>query len=140
MAFKLFKAADRIAFVRVGMQLMVSVVERERPEAMGRWQLISGEVQRVCLLAVQGVAVGRMFEVVVLGFLFAIDERVGFGNGSARPVVIAKRVDGRMHTNDLHATILALMGLDHEVLTYPYAGRQFRLTDVAGVVNREIFA
>ena len=49
-------------------------------------------------------------------------------------------VDGRMHTNDLHATILALMGLDHEALTYPYAGRQFRLTDVAGVVNRDIFA
>ncbi len=49
-------------------------------------------------------------------------------------------VDGRMHTNDLHATILALMGLDHELLTYPYAGRDFRLTDVAGVVNREIFA
>ena len=49
-------------------------------------------------------------------------------------------VDGRMHTNDLHATILALMGLDHESLTYPYAGRQFRLTDVAGVVNRDIFA
>ena len=42
--------------------------------------------------------------------------------------------------NDLHATLLALMGLDHEALTYPYAGREFRLTDVAGVVNKEIFA
>ncbi len=49
-------------------------------------------------------------------------------------------VEGRMHTNDLHATLLALMGLDHEALTYPYAGREFRLTDVAGIVNREIFA
>ncbi len=49
-------------------------------------------------------------------------------------------VEGRMHTSDLHATILALMGLDHEQLTYRYAGRDFRLTDVAGVVNREIFA
>jgi hypothetical protein len=43
-------------------------------------------------------------------------------------------VEGRMHTTDLHATLLALMGLDHERLTYTYAGRDFRLTDVAGVV------
>ncbi|MFO0956358.1 MAG: DUF1501 domain-containing protein [Isosphaeraceae bacterium] len=49
-------------------------------------------------------------------------------------------VEGRMHTNDLHATLLALMGLDHERLTYRYAGRDFRLTDVAGNVVREIFA
>ena len=49
-------------------------------------------------------------------------------------------VDGRMHTTDLHATLLALMGLDHERLTYRYAGRDFRLTDVAGNVAREIFA
>jgi hypothetical protein len=49
-------------------------------------------------------------------------------------------VEGRMHTTDLHATILALMGLDHESLTYRYAGRDFRLTDVAGNVVREIFA
>jgi hypothetical protein len=49
-------------------------------------------------------------------------------------------VEGRMHTTDLHATLLALMGLDHEKLTYRYAGRDFRLTDVAGRVVREIFA
>jgi hypothetical protein len=49
-------------------------------------------------------------------------------------------VEGRMHTTDLHATILALMGLDHEKLTYRYAGRDFRLTDVAGNVVTEIFA
>lgn len=41
-------------------------------------------------------------------------------------------IDGRMHINDFHATILALMGLNHERLTYRYAGRDFRLTDVAG--------
>jgi hypothetical protein len=51
-----------------------------------------------------------------------------------------KAVEGRMHTNDLHATLLALMGLDHERLRYRYAGRDFRLTDVAGNVAREIFA
>jgi hypothetical protein len=49
-------------------------------------------------------------------------------------------VEGRMHTTDLHATLLALMGLDHEKLTYRYAGRDFRLTDVAGNVVKEIFA
>ncbi len=45
-----------------------------------------------------------------------------------------------MHTNDLHATLLALLGLDHQRLTYPYAGRDFRLTDVAGRVVNEIMA
>lgn len=49
-------------------------------------------------------------------------------------------VEGRMHTNDLHATLLALMGLDHEQLTYNYAGRDFRLTDVAGKVATDILA
>ncbi|HZV03833.1 MAG TPA: DUF1501 domain-containing protein [Gemmataceae bacterium] len=51
-----------------------------------------------------------------------------------------KAVEGRMHTNDLHATLLALLGLDHEKLTYRYAGRDFRLTDVAGNVVKDIFA
>jgi hypothetical protein len=51
-----------------------------------------------------------------------------------------KAVEGRMHTNDLHATLLALLGLDHEKLTYNYAGRDFRLTDVAGKVCTEIMA
>ena len=50
-----------------------------------------------------------------------------------------KAVEGRMHTNDLHATLLALLGLDHEKLTHRYAGRDFRLTDVAGRVATEIF-
>jgi hypothetical protein len=49
-----------------------------------------------------------------------------------------KAVEGQMHTNDLHATLLALMGLNHEKLTYRYAGRDFRLTNVAGNVVREI--
>ena len=45
-----------------------------------------------------------------------------------------------VHVNDLHATILHLLGLDHEKLTYRYAGRDFRLTDVAGHVAKEILA
>ncbi len=43
-----------------------------------------------------------------------------------------RAVDFRVHLNDLHASILALMGLDHTKLTYPYLGRNFRLTDVGG--------
>ena len=49
-------------------------------------------------------------------------------------------VDNKMHIHDLHATILALMGLDHEKLTYRYAGRDFRLTNVSGNVVKEIMA
>ncbi len=48
--------------------------------------------------------------------------------------------ENKVHIHDLHATILHLLGLDHERLTYRYAGRDFRLTDVAGKVVREIFA
>jgi hypothetical protein len=63
----------------------------------------------------------------------------GFSYGGTDDVGI-HAVDGRMHTTDLHATLLALMGLDHEKLTYSYAGRDFRLTDVQGRVVKEIFA
>jgi hypothetical protein len=49
-------------------------------------------------------------------------------------------VKDSMHVTDLHATLLALLGLSHEKLTYRYAGRDFRLTDVAGNVATEIFA
>ncbi len=48
--------------------------------------------------------------------------------------------ENKMHIHDLHATILALLGLDHERLTYRYAGRDFRLTDVEGRVADAIFA
>jgi hypothetical protein len=49
-------------------------------------------------------------------------------------------VENRVHVHDLHATILYLLGLDHEKLTYRYSGRDFRLTDVHGVVVRDILA
>lgn len=49
-------------------------------------------------------------------------------------------VEGRMHINDWHATILHLLGLDHERLTYRHAGRDFRLTNVAGKVATDILA
>jgi hypothetical protein len=46
----------------------------------------------------------------------------------------------RVHTNDLHATILHLLGMDHERLTFRHSGRDFRLTDVAGRVVSDIIA
>lgn len=49
-------------------------------------------------------------------------------------------VENKVHVHDLHATILHLMGLDHEKLTFRYSGRDFRLTDVHGRVVREILA
>jgi hypothetical protein len=49
-------------------------------------------------------------------------------------------VENRVHMHDLHATILHLLGLDHERLIYRYAGRPFRLTDVDGNVVKEILA
>jgi uncharacterized protein (DUF1501 family) len=51
-----------------------------------------------------------------------------------------KAVEDRVHVNDLHATILHLLGLDHLRLTFRYSGRDFRLTDVAGRVVQEILA
>jgi uncharacterized protein (DUF1501 family) len=51
-----------------------------------------------------------------------------------------KAVQDKVSVNDLHATILALLGLDHERLTYRFNGRNFRLTDVAGNVVDEVIA
>ncbi|WP_245958201.1 DUF1501 domain-containing protein [Roseimicrobium gellanilyticum] len=48
--------------------------------------------------------------------------------------------ENKVHIHDLHATILALLGMNHEKLTHRYAGRDFRLTDVHGHVVKEIFA
>jgi len=49
-------------------------------------------------------------------------------------------VEDKMHLHDLHATMLHLLGIDHKMLTYQYAGRDFRLTDIAGHVAHKILA
>lgn len=51
-----------------------------------------------------------------------------------------RAVQDKVHVHDLHATVLHLLGLDHERLTYRHAGRDFRLTDVYGRVVKEILA
>ena len=61
----------------------------------------------------------------------------GFSYGSTDDLGY-EAVENKMHTHDWHATILHLLGLDHEKLTYKHAGRDFRLTDVAGKVAKDI--
>ena len=63
----------------------------------------------------------------------------GFSYGSTDETG-AEAVDGVMNIHDWHATVLHLLGLDHERLTFNYAGRDFRLTDVHGVVAKDIIA
>jgi hypothetical protein len=65
--------------------------------------------------------------------------RGGFAHGETddygRHAVLDK-----VHVHDLHATLLHLLGLDHERLTYRYSGRDFRLTDVHGHVVKALLA
>ncbi len=63
--------------------------------------------------------------------------RGGIAHGSTDEYGI-EAVDGKVHFHDLHATMLHLLGLDHKKLTYRYAGRDFRLTDVHGNVVNDI--
>jgi hypothetical protein len=49
-------------------------------------------------------------------------------------------IEKRVHVHDLHATVLHLLGIDHTRLTYRYAGRDYRLTDVHGKVVQELLA
>ncbi len=63
------------------------------------------------------------------GFIYGATDEIGY-----------HAVEDRMHIHDFHATVLHLLGLDHEKLTYHYSGRDFRLTDVAGVVAKKILA
>ena len=65
--------------------------------------------------------------------------RGGFHYGATDDYGYYAAVD-KVHIHDLHATLLYALGLDHERLTYPYSGRDFRLTDVSGNVVREIFS
>jgi hypothetical protein len=61
------------------------------------------------------------------GFIHGVTDELGFGV-----------LEGKVHVHDLHATILHLLGFDHERLTYRFQGREFRLTDVHGHVVNEI--
>ena len=62
------------------------------------------------------------------GFIYGATDEFGY-----------HAVENRMHIHDLHATVLHMLGLQHDKLTYRYAGRNFRLTDVAGTVHNGIY-
>ncbi len=64
--------------------------------------------------------------------------KAGLSYGANRRLRLQHRRENRVHVNDLHATMLHLLGVSHERLTYRYGGRDFRLTDVAGNVVREL--
>ncbi|MCU1257489.1 MAG: hypothetical protein JWO80_374, partial [Bryobacterales bacterium] len=64
---------------------------------------------------------------VKAGFVYGATDDIGY-----------YAVEDRMGLHDFHATVLHLLGLNHEKLTYRYSGRDFRLTDVAGVVAKKI--
>ena len=66
---------------------------------------------------------------VKAGFVYGATDDIGY-----------HAVEDRMHIHDFHATVLHLLGLNHERLTYNYSGRDFRLTDVAGVVAKKVLA
>ena len=63
------------------------------------------------------------------GFVYGSTDEIGY-----------HAAEDRMHIHDFHATVMHLMGMDHEKLTYRYSGRDFRLTDVAGVVHKKILS
>ncbi|MEY4565724.1 MAG: hypothetical protein RLY14_694, partial [Planctomycetota bacterium] len=63
--------------------------------------------------------------------------RGGMAYGATDPFGF-KAMEDKVHVHDLHATILHLMGFDHEKLTYHHAGRDYRLTDVSGRVVHEV--
>lgn len=63
----------------------------------------------------------------------------GLRHGATDPTGLTA-IENKVHTHDLHATILHLLGMDHERLTYRYSGRDFRLTDVYGNVVKEILS
>jgi hypothetical protein len=65
--------------------------------------------------------------------------KAGFSHGATDDFGYFAICD-KVHMHDLHATLLHLMGLDHERLTYRHAGRDFRLTDVYGNVVRNVLA
>jgi hypothetical protein len=62
----------------------------------------------------------------------------GYVHGATDEYGTAAIDEGKTHVHDLHATVLHLLGLDHERLTYRYAGRDFRLTDVFGNVASDV--
>jgi hypothetical protein len=105
--------------------------------------MIGGEFGRTPAVEVSGkvkVQNGRDHNHHGYSFLLAGGGVKGGSTYGATDEFGFKAVENPVHTHDLHATVLHLMGLDHTRLTYRYSGRDFRLTDVAGKVVKDIIA
>jgi len=63
------------------------------------------------------------------GFVYGSTDEIGY-----------HAAEDRMHIHDFHATVMHILGMDHEKLTYRYSGRDFRLTDIAGIVHNKILS
>jgi hypothetical protein len=61
------------------------------------------------------------------GFVYGATDEIGY-----------HATENRMHIHDWHATILHILGMQHDKLTFRHSGRDFRLTDVAGVIHDKI--
>ena len=98
-----------------------------------------GEFGRLPIVA-EGVSAGRDHNPHAFTAWLAGGGVKGGRSYGATDEIGFKAVEDRVSVNDLHATVLHLMGLDHKKLTYRYNGRDFRLTDVAGNVVEKILA
>ena len=101
--------------------------------------ICGGEFGRLPI-AQKGPAPGRDHNPHAFTFWMAGGGVKGGVHHGATDDVGFRAIEDRVSINDLHATILHLMGLDHEKLTYRFNGRDFRLTDVAGKVVQPIIA
>ena len=73
------------------------------------------------------------------GSILIAGVRGGYAHGATDAIGL-RAAENKVHVNDLHATILYLLGMDHERLTFFHGGRDERLTDVAGKVVQEVLA
>ena len=102
--------------------------------------VFGGEFGRTPMAQTNKGAVGRDHHMRAFSmFLAGGGIRGGVTHGSTDELGY-NAVEDVVHINDLHATMLHQLGLDHERLTFPYQGRDFRLTDVAGEVIKPILA
>jgi hypothetical protein len=135
-------------------------LEAQHKKLAGEWDkpiaAFLGDLKRVGLFDTTIVQWGGEFGRTPVAELPALNGRdhnhYGFtcwlaGGGTKGGTVVGatdefgfKAGENKVHVHDLHATMLHLLGLDHEKLTYRYAGRDFRLTDVHGRVVKEILA
>jgi uncharacterized protein (DUF1501 family) len=98
----------------------------------------SGEFGRTATAEGEGAAAGRNHNANAFTLWMAGGGvRGGMAHGVTDPLG-ERAVENQVHIHDLHATLLYLLGIDHELLTYHYGGRDFRLTDVFGNVVKEI--